>query len=70
VPATAEGTSSPRHAVVETSRKDPHMRPVVLQMGITLDGFVHGAKGFVDWGLTGHPSSRDWTWAGPLERAT
>ncbi len=21
------------------------MRPVVLQIGITLDGFVHGAKG-------------------------
>jgi dihydrofolate reductase len=27
------------------------MRPVVLQMGITLDGFVHGAKGYEDWGL-------------------
>jgi dihydrofolate reductase len=27
------------------------MRPVVLQMGITLDGFVHGAKGHEDWGL-------------------
>jgi hypothetical protein len=22
------------------------MRPVVLQMGVTLDGFVHGAKGY------------------------
>jgi hypothetical protein len=21
------------------------MRPVVLQMGVTLDGFVHGARG-------------------------
>ena len=27
------------------------MRPVVLQMGVTLDGFVHGAKGYDDWGL-------------------
>lgn len=27
------------------------MRPVVLQMGITLDGFVHGARGYEDWGL-------------------
>jgi dihydrofolate reductase len=27
------------------------MRPVVLQMGITLDGFVHGAKGYEDWQL-------------------
>ena len=27
------------------------MRPVVLQMGLTLDGFVHGAKGYEDWGL-------------------
>src|SRR5207244_7080565 len=27
------------------------MRPVVLQMGVTLDGLVHGAKGYEDWGL-------------------
>jgi dihydrofolate reductase len=27
------------------------MRPVVLQMGVTLDGFVHGDKGYEDWGL-------------------
>ncbi len=27
------------------------MRPVVLQMGVTLDGFVHGAKGYEDWDL-------------------
>jgi len=27
------------------------MRQVVLQMGVTLDGFVHGAKGYEDWGL-------------------
>ncbi len=27
------------------------MRPVVLQIGVTLDGFVHGAKGYEDWGL-------------------
>src|SRR4051794_9611314 len=27
------------------------MRPVVVQMGVTLDGFVHGAKGYEEWGL-------------------
>jgi dihydrofolate reductase len=27
------------------------MRPVVLQMGVTFDGFVHGAKGYEDWRL-------------------
>jgi dihydrofolate reductase len=27
------------------------MRPVVLQMGVTLDGFVHGAEGYEEWGL-------------------
>jgi dihydrofolate reductase len=27
------------------------MRPVVLQMGVTLDGYMHGAKGYEDWGL-------------------
>jgi hypothetical protein len=27
------------------------MRPVVFQMGVTLDGFVHGAKGCEDWRL-------------------
>jgi dihydrofolate reductase len=27
------------------------MRPVVVQMGVTTDGFVHGDKGYEDWGL-------------------
>jgi dihydrofolate reductase len=27
------------------------MRPVVVQMGVTLDGYLHGAKGYEDWGL-------------------
>src|SRR4051794_3733008 len=27
------------------------MRPVVLQMGVTIDGFMHGASGYEDWGL-------------------
>src|SRR5258708_31608816 len=27
------------------------MRPVVVQMGVTLDGFLHGAKGYEDWGF-------------------
>jgi dihydrofolate reductase len=27
------------------------MRLVVLQMGVTLDGFVHGAQGYEDWDL-------------------
>src|SRR5436305_1529784 len=31
------------------------MRPVVLQMGVTLDGFVHGAKRYEDWGLPPEP---------------
>src|SRR5215217_8078618 len=31
--------------------KGPRMRPVVLQMGVTLDGFVHGANGYEEWGL-------------------
>jgi dihydrofolate reductase len=35
----------------ETMTKGSGMRPVVLQMGVTLDGFVHGAKGYEDWGL-------------------
>ena len=26
-------------------------RPVVVQMGLTLDGFMHGARGYEDWGL-------------------
>jgi len=26
-------------------------RPVVVQMGVTLDGFGHGAEGYEDWGL-------------------
>jgi dihydrofolate reductase len=31
--------------------KGRDMRRVVLQMGVTLDGYVHGAKGYEDWGL-------------------
>ena len=27
------------------------MRAVVAQMGVTLDGFVHGAHGYEEWGL-------------------
>jgi len=27
------------------------MRAVVVQMGVTLDGFVHGAHGYEEWGL-------------------
>jgi dihydrofolate reductase len=27
------------------------VRSVVLQMGVTLDGFIHGAEGYQDWGL-------------------
>jgi hypothetical protein len=27
------------------------MRPVVVQMGVTPDGFVHSVKGYEDWGL-------------------
>src|SRR5690349_24804803 len=38
-------------SLVATMTKGLGMRPVVLQMGVTLDGFVHGAKGYEDWGL-------------------
>jgi dihydrofolate reductase len=37
------------------------MRPVVLQMGITLDGYVAGPGGEGDWGLPAeHPDVRAW----------
>jgi len=37
------------------------MRPVVLQMGVTLDGYVAGPDGEGDWGLpAGHPGVRAW----------
>ena len=36
------------------------MRAVVLQMGITLDGFVHGSKGYEDWGLPAEEDDADW----------
>lgn len=32
-------------------KKSSAGRTVVVQMGITLDGFVHGAEGYEDWGL-------------------
>jgi dihydrofolate reductase len=38
-------------SVEATMTKGRGMRPVILQMGVTLDGFVHGAKGYEDWGL-------------------
>ncbi len=37
------------------------MRQVVLQMGVTLDGYVAGAGGEGDWGLPAeHPDVRAW----------
>jgi dihydrofolate reductase len=37
------------------------MRPVVLQMGVTLDGYVAGPGGGGDWGLPDeHPDVRAW----------
>lgn len=37
------------------------MRHVVLQMGVTLDGYVAGPGGEGDWGLPGeHPDVRAW----------
>jgi len=37
------------------------MRPVVLQMGVTLDGYVAGPGGEGDWGLPPeHPDVRAW----------
>src|SRR6266700_3070452 len=43
--------SKRRDRSMRSMTKGPGMRPVVLQMGVTLDGFVHGAKGYEDWGL-------------------
>src|SRR6266516_1150565 len=38
------------------------MRRVVLQMGVTLDGYVAGPGGEGDWGLPAeHPDVRAWT---------
>jgi dihydrofolate reductase len=37
------------------------MRPVILQMGVTLDGYVAGPGGGGDWGLPAeHPDVRAW----------
>jgi dihydrofolate reductase len=37
------------------------MRPVVLQMGVTVDGYVAGPGGNGDWGLPAeHPDVRAW----------
>ena len=37
------------------------MRPVILQMGVTLDGYVAGRGGEGDWGLPAeHPEVRAW----------
>src|SRR5215469_14668805 len=37
------------------------MRPVVLQMGVTVDGYVAGPGGEGDWGLPAeHPDVRAW----------
>jgi dihydrofolate reductase len=37
------------------------MRSVVLQMGVTVDGYVAGSGGEGDWGLPpGHPDVRAW----------
>src|SRR5262245_34556565 len=44
-------SASRRDRSTRSMRKGPGMRPVVLQMGVALDGFVHGAKGYEDWGL-------------------
>ena len=37
------------------------MRPVVVQMGVTLDGFVHGEKGYEDWEFRLR-TTRSWDW--------
>ncbi len=37
------------------------MRPVILQMGVTLDGYVTGTGGKGDWGLPAeHPDVAAW----------
>lgn len=39
------------NTAVEVEARECGSRPVIIQMGITLDGFVHGDKGYEDWGL-------------------
>jgi len=47
------------------------MRPVVLQMGVTLDGYVAGPEGEGDWGLPAeHPDVRAWKVASLREVGT
>jgi len=47
------------------------MRPVVLQMGVTVDGFVAGPGGEGDWGLPPeHPDVRAWKVASLREVGT
>ena len=47
------------------------MRPVVLQMGVTVDGYVAGPGGAGDWGLPPeHPDVRAWKVASLREVGT
>ena len=47
------------------------MRPVVLQMGVTVDGYVAGPGGEGDWGLPDeHPDVRAWKLASLRQAGT
>jgi dihydrofolate reductase len=47
------------------------MRPVVLQMGVTLDGFVHGTGSYADWWLPPEEDAVvDWKTASLREAGT
>jgi len=47
------------------------MRPVVLQMGVTVDGYVAGPGGDGDWGLAPeHPDVRAWKLASLRQAGT
>src|SRR5580693_3056770 len=58
-PRLAARQACPRHNGAQT--KESCMRRVVLQMGVTLDGYVAGPGGEGDWGLPPeHPDVRAW----------
>jgi hypothetical protein len=50
--------------------KGRDMRPVIVQMGVTLDGFVHGVKGYEDWGMPPDDSVVIWKVASLREAGT
>jgi hypothetical protein len=50
--SAASQTPTTDELLAKSVTKGRDMRPVVVPMGVTLDGFVHGVKGHEDWGLS------------------